>query len=295
MNSEFKLHDMDMREPLFEFLEENWQEVLPEDRPEGDACAVQGKMTSADRQHPCRTRIFEELPIGDSRADAVLVTESELCGIEIKSDADSYTRLKTQIPDYSRYFDRNLLVVGSTHAMHAAGHIPDWWGILSVELEQDGRWDFYIVRRPLLNPAAQDQVGAAQELLQHKLSLLWRAELSHIQQQLDMPKYTGKSRTFVSAKIAQSCQIINHGDGSSGLLSDNSNDENRSAGSLQEINRWISEELLQRDYTKAHESAEKGSGRRESSGKKAKSPTAGLSALRRRRSPVRRARQARRK
>ena len=91
------LYDKDIREPLFDFLEEYY-----------------GK-----------TRIFEEKIIGNARADVVMVTPQKLYGIEIKSDADSYTRLKKQVSEYDQYYDRNILVVGSSHAMHAAEHIPD--------------------------------------------------------------------------------------------------------------------------------------------------------------------------
>ena len=60
------LYDKDIREPLFDFLEE-----------------VYGKI-----------RIIEEKTVGKSRADVVMVTPGLLCGIEIKSDADTYARLK---------------------------------------------------------------------------------------------------------------------------------------------------------------------------------------------------------
>ena len=63
--------DKDIREPLFDFLEENF-----------------GK-----------TRIIEEKNIGDSRADVIMVTENGLYGIEIKSDADTYARLSGQVKD----------------------------------------------------------------------------------------------------------------------------------------------------------------------------------------------------
>ena len=61
------LYDKDIREPLFDLLEEKY-----------------GK-----------SRILEEKQIGGARADAVMITEEAIFGIEIKSDADTYTRLKT--------------------------------------------------------------------------------------------------------------------------------------------------------------------------------------------------------
>ena len=69
------LHDADIREPLFDFLEERYGKV----------------------------RILEEKTTGRARADVVMVTEQYLYGIEIKSDADTYARLKKQV----RYYDQS--------------------------------------------------------------------------------------------------------------------------------------------------------------------------------------------
>ena len=99
------LLDKDIREPLFEFLEERYGKV----------------------------RILEEKTVGSSRADVVMVIPDKIVGIEIKSDADTYTRLERQVADYDLYFDQNIVVVGSTHASHVAEHVPDYWGIISVE------------------------------------------------------------------------------------------------------------------------------------------------------------------
>ena len=63
------LHDKDIREPLFDFLEETYGKV----------------------------RIIEEKRTGAARADVVMVTPRVLYGIEIKSDADTYARLKKQV------------------------------------------------------------------------------------------------------------------------------------------------------------------------------------------------------
>ena len=108
------LKDKDIRELLFDFLEDSYGKV----------------------------RIIEEKTMGRSRADIVMVTEKSLVGIEIKSDADTYTRLTTQIKDYDKFYDYNILVVGSTHAIHAKDHVPEWWGIITVEPLEEGGADF---------------------------------------------------------------------------------------------------------------------------------------------------------
>ncbi len=157
------LHDSDIREPLYDFLEEQFGKV----------------------------RIFEEKRMGNSRADAVMVTEHALYGIEIKSDADTYTRLSSQVQDYDRYFDRNFIVVGTSHACHIEEHVPEYWGILTVE--QEGRGiDFYMLRRASDNPNLDRRM---------ELSLLWRPELAHLQELNGMPRYKEKSKGFVIDKI----------------------------------------------------------------------------------------------
>lgn len=161
------LYDRDIREPLFDFLEERYGKI----------------------------RIIEEKTMGRSRADIMMVTPDAFYGIEIKSDADTYARLKRQVGDYNRYFDYNFVVAGSTHGLHIEMHVPEWWGIITVEEveTQAGIYaDFYILRKPKPNP---------KPVLKQKLSLLWRQELTHIQKQNGLPGYRDKSRAFVAEKL----------------------------------------------------------------------------------------------
>ena len=167
------LYDKDIREPLFDFLEE-----------------IYG-----------RSRIIEEKRIGKSRADVVMILEKELVGIEIKSDADTYARLERQIHDYNLYFDRNIVAVGTKHAEHVAEHIPDWWGIITVE-EVGGEVDFFLKRKPGENPGAKRKDGETPVYYKKRqLSFLWRPELAHIQEKNGMHKYRQKSKAFVTEKI----------------------------------------------------------------------------------------------
>ena len=156
------LKDKDIREPLFEFLEETYGKV----------------------------RILEEKTMGRSRADLVMVAPECLYGIEIKSDADTYARLKRQVKDYDQYYDYNIVVVGSTHAMHIEEHVPDYWGIVTVE-QMNGKADFYFLRLPKENPKRK---------WERKMQILWRPELATIQEWLAMPKYKEKSKRFVVDK-----------------------------------------------------------------------------------------------
>lgn len=159
------LYDKDIREPLFDFFD---QMYVP-------------------------NRIIEEKQMGRSRADVVLVTRKAIYGVEIKSDADTYSRLKRQVRDYNLFYDYNYIVVGTKHAYHVKEHIPDWWGIITVEMENKTP-DFYMLRNPKRNPKVK---------WKRKLSMLWRPELAHIQEINGMPKYKQKSKDFVIDKIME--------------------------------------------------------------------------------------------
>ncbi len=159
------LLDKDIREPLFEFLEETYGKI----------------------------RIIEEKAMGRSRADVVMVTPDLLYGIEIKSDADTYARLKRQVRDYDLYYDCNYAVVGTSHAMHISEHLPAWWGIITVEPVEE-KADFYILRKPLPNPKTD---------WKRKSGILWRPELAHIQELNGLPGYKEKSKLFVQEKLLQ--------------------------------------------------------------------------------------------
>lgn len=180
------LYDKDIREPLFDFLEERCGKI----------------------------RIIEEKQMGKSRADVVAVLPDAVCGIEIKSDADTYARLDRQIKDYDKYFDKNYIVAGTSHAFHIKEHVPDYWGIITVE-QADGRADFYVMREAAANPKVD---------WKRKLSLLWRPELVHIQEMNGLPRYREKSKRFVIEKLLLKVP-------------------------KEKLSLQISEELFERDYT----------------------------------------------
>ena len=166
MSGKTILYDKDIREPLFEFLEETF-----------------GK-----------ARILEEKRAGRAVVDVMMITPTILFGIEIKSDADTYTRLSRQVSYYDRFFDRNIVVVGTSHAAHIEEHVPDYWGIITVEVNEEGEADFYFLRKPLDNPVMEEAV---------KITLLWRPELSNLLARNDLPAYKQKSKAFVQEKLLE--------------------------------------------------------------------------------------------
>lgn len=185
------LRDKDIREPLFDFLDE-----------------IYGK-----------NRILEEKTMGRSRADVVMVTPEALYGIEIKSDADTYTRLARQVRDYDKYYDYNYVVVGTSHALHIREHVPKYWGVITVELVDDVL-DFYVLRKPEANPKVT---------WKKKLEILWRTELAKLQEFHQMPKYRNKSKGFVVGKLT----------------------EHLASGKIKEelFQKQVCDLLLERDYT----------------------------------------------
>lgn len=162
------LYDKDIREGLFDFLEDTYG----------------------------RIRIIEEKQMGKSRADLVMITEDAMWGIEIKSDADSYARLERQVKDYNRFFDYNIIAVGSSHGKHIAEHVPDYWGIITVD-EAD-ETDFYILREPKPNPKREKAVK-----FRNQLSMLWRPEMANILEINKLPKYKQLSKANLVLKLIE--------------------------------------------------------------------------------------------
>ena len=153
------LRDKDIRDGLCEYLEEKYGKI----------------------------RFFEELTMGKSRADIVMVTEQGLFGIEIKSDADTYQRIARQVKDYDRFFDYNIVAVGTSHAFHIREHVPDHWGVITVEMVE-GVLDCYEYRAPKPSPKVR---------LANQMHFLWKSEMRHIQDKYDLYKYADKSRAFI--------------------------------------------------------------------------------------------------
>ena len=223
--------DRDIREPLFDFLEEFYGKI----------------------------RIFEEKVTGISRTDALGVIDGQLIGFEIKSDRDTYTRLKRQTTDYDLLCDVNYLVVGKSHRRQADQHIPAHWGIICVYEEDETENEIpeanasaYLREKirqeevesrekegtvsdteiiPDMTGEDTSEINMAAGTMEAKLSqkekksiiveidqipgvnpnvkierqldLLWRPELATLQEWNEMPKYAQKSKAFVREKILE--------------------------------------------------------------------------------------------
>jgi len=154
-----RLSDPEMREALFAYL---------------------------DAKHS-KIRIIDEKEIGKSRADFMAVTDGIIMGYEIKSDLDTYARLKTQVRDYNKYFDVCYAVVGESHQKGILKRIPEFWGVLVISVE-DGQTNVFELRTADINP----KVTTA-----NKLSLLWKKEIQNIAVKNGLPKYSNKNKKYL--------------------------------------------------------------------------------------------------
>ncbi len=173
--------DKDIREPLFDYLDDRYGKV----------------------------RTIEEKVINRSRADVLAVIPGEILGFEIKSDSDTYTRLRTQIKDYESFCDRCYIVVGEKH-IHAEEHVPEYWGIIFVNDEN------VIVER--------DAAPCPKVNINNQLNLLWRNELLNVQLKEGLPKLRNVRRLEIYKRLLDTC-------------------------GLEKLKLDVTEELFERDYT----------------------------------------------
>lgn len=116
-----------------------------------------------------------------ARVDALLVSH-RICGFEIKSEADSLSRLPRQVEAYGAVVERAVLVVAERHLPAALTLVPDWWNIWGAQW----RGDVVRIRKvrgghlnPSINPLAvtsfmtrDDLVEALRALGHTRLSAL---------------------------------------------------------------------------------------------------------------------------
>jgi protein gp37 len=134
---------------------------------EADVRAVLTERISANQLPGDGSRIVHELALcqAEARIDVAEVNGS-LTGWEIKTAADTLTRLPKQQEVYSRIFDRVWLVADARHIDLALTFIPEWWGVMRIN-EVAGACRLTKVRASRLNRAVD---------LHSLVRLLWRTE-----------------------------------------------------------------------------------------------------------------------
>jgi hypothetical protein len=129
-------------------------------------------------------RVISELGLwhGAARID-VAVINGVLHGFEIKSDRDTLFRLREQRNAYNSVFDKVTLVVGIKHFVESFKIVPEWWGIETAHVGENGLVFFNTIREPKDNQEQHD-ISIAR--------LLWRHEA------LDLLESVGKAYGFRS-------------------------------------------------------------------------------------------------
>lgn len=152
-------------------------------------------------QHPDdgSTGFVEEfkMPRPSARIDLAVVN-GEIAGFEIKSDADTLTRLVVQVPAFSQFFDKVSIVTTRKHIDAARKKIPEWWGIVICEYN-----GFHIART-----AKQNRNIDVSSLL-YALS---KAEIAELGRLADRPISLGwsKDRMVHAAEVSIDCGQLRH-------------------------------------------------------------------------------------
>jgi hypothetical protein len=141
--------------------------------------------------------VLEELGIyrGKVRVDLAVVN-GIIHAYEIKSDRDSLRRLANQAIFYGKCFDRATIVVGNRHAHEAQSMLPDWWGVILVEMA-DGQPTFRTIRNASANPAPDTRTLA---------ELLWRDDAMELLKRHGFGRgLSGKPRSVIWDRL---CELL---------------------------------------------------------------------------------------
>jgi hypothetical protein len=141
----------------------------------------------------------EEVGVYDSVVDVLSYGDDGLHGYEIKSDADTLSRLPKQMASYGRGFERVTLVVGRRLSETALEQIPQWWGVKIAAAEPTEGVVLDDLRPSELNPTLR---------LPGYLGLLWRAELEALAVRLGVARgVRGGSRRVLLARLRESLTL----------------------------------------------------------------------------------------
>ncbi len=185
-----KLNDKAMREVLFDYYESTNE----------------------------RLRFFEELCIGKSRADAILVWCNKIIGFEIKSDRDNLLRLEDQMKDYTRFCDECYIVTGDKHLEEIPLVVPEFYGIIRIYLDEEDKPVLDIIRN-----ATKDPKESKRRKIKHQMSLLWRDEIVRIAKNNKVRPISDKSKPKIAMMLADNMEY-------------------------DDLRQAICEELMERDY-----------------------------------------------
>jgi hypothetical protein len=113
----------------------------------------------------------DEVNTSKARID-LLDLSTELHGYEIKSDSDTFSRLKRQTKNYNKVLSRITIVVGAKKLPVIADMVPEFWGITLVCMDAEtGKPIVKCIRKSKPNPLFDKKVA---------ICTLWKSELLNI-------------------------------------------------------------------------------------------------------------------
>lgn len=157
-------------------------------------------MLNKEHENEPDTLILDELALcqGDARID-VAVVNGAINGYEIKSESDTLARLPMQTEFYNKVFDKITILSASKYLEGIKDIVPEWWGIVQAEKEDDGVVHFFVHREPQQNQNI-DAYAVAQ--------LLWREEAISILKERGLQKgFLSKPRTVLWNALADKLPI----------------------------------------------------------------------------------------
>lgn len=86
-----------------------------------------------------------ELPVGSSRADLCKIN-GESIAYEIKTDLDNFLRLKKQIKDYYKIFDKVFIICSESNIENILNLVPEKCGIYSYKQNKYKKYKFTLIR-----------------------------------------------------------------------------------------------------------------------------------------------------
>lgn len=133
--------------------------------------------------------------IGQARADVICLPESGQIAYEIKTSYDSIFRLKGQIENYSKAFDRVVLVGHADSVYRFSKHVPEWVGVYEVD-----RAGCHVIREPKRHP---DNLSK-----RTILDCMYKPErVAFVQKYRPKARYVGSRYIMLSKDIVKSMSV----------------------------------------------------------------------------------------
>lgn len=151
--------------------------------------------------HRCNdTLVIDELGLAHAKVRVdVAVINGCVHGFEIKSAADTLTRLPQQLTLYQQCLEKLTIVCAEKHFAGVRDIAPRWCGIVKVTKGPRGGITFFTMREPKRNP------NVCPYRLAH---LLWRTEVAAILSQADVsPQVLRAPRKMLYKSLAEKFSV----------------------------------------------------------------------------------------